>query len=116
MGAAPRPPGTKRPRLIARCADTADVIAAVNFGRAQGLALAVRGGGHNGAGFAACDEGLVIDLSRLRGVRVDPVKRTIRAAGGCTLGVAGAEGRWAAALGLAGMLTVLARRRRNRSA
>ncbi len=52
----------KRPQLIARCADVADVIAAVNFGRDSGLLVAVRGGGHNGAGFGSCDDGLVIDL------------------------------------------------------
>ena len=53
----------KRPRLIARCVDVADVIAAVNFGREQGLLLAIRGGGHNGPGLGSCDDGLVIDLS-----------------------------------------------------
>ena len=54
-----------RPRLIARCADVADVIAAVGFGRDNGLPIAIRGGGHNGAGFASVDDGLVIDLSRM---------------------------------------------------
>ena len=62
----------KRPKLIARCADAADVIAAVNFGRDNELPLAIRGGAHNGAGFASVDNGLVIDLSTMRGVRVDP--------------------------------------------
>src|SRR5919205_1362001 len=76
----------KRPRLIARCADVADVIAAVNFGRDQGLLLAIRGGGHNGPGLGSCDDGLVIDLSLLKGVRVDPASRTVRVAGGCTSG------------------------------
>src|SRR5688572_21106981 len=52
----------KRPALIARCADVADVISAVNFGRDNQLAVAVRGGGHNGPGFGTCDDGLVIDL------------------------------------------------------
>ena len=61
----------KRPKLIARCADAADVIAAVNFGRDNGLPIAIRGGAHNGAGFASVDDGLVIDLSTMRGVRVE---------------------------------------------
>src|SRR3954469_11587888 len=76
----------KRPALIARCADIADVIAAVNFGRDSNLAIAIRGGGHNGAGFASVDDGLVIDLSLLRGVRVDPAKRSVRVGAGCTTG------------------------------
>jgi len=76
----------KRPRLIVRCADVADVIAAVNFGREGGLLTAIRGGGHNGPGLGSCDDGLVIDLSRLRGVRVDPVARTVRVEPGCTQG------------------------------
>ncbi len=62
----------KRPGLIARCVDTADVIAAVNFAREHDLLLAVRGGGHNGAGLGSCDGGLVIDLSPMKGIRVDP--------------------------------------------
>ena len=61
----------KRPALIARCADVADVVAAVDFGREQGLDVAVRGGGHNGAGLGLVDEGLVIDLSLMRGVRIE---------------------------------------------
>jgi len=73
----------KRPALIARCADTADVINAVNFGRDNGLAVAVRGGGHNGPGLGTCDDGLVIDLSRMRGIRVDPSDKTVRVEGGC---------------------------------
>ncbi|MBN9463574.1 MAG: FAD-binding oxidoreductase [Burkholderiales bacterium] len=76
----------RRPRLIARCADVADVITALGFARDQGLLLAVRGGGHNGAGLGVCDDGLVIDLSSLRGVRVDPAGRTARVGGGCTWG------------------------------
>ncbi len=76
----------KRPRLIARCADVADVITAVNFGRAQGLLVAIRGGGHNGPGLASCNDGLVIDLSRLKGIRVDAAARTVRAEPGCTQG------------------------------
>jgi FAD/FMN-containing dehydrogenase len=77
---------TKRPALIARCVDVADVIAAVNFAREQKLTLAVRGGGHSGPGLGACDGGLVIDLSRMKGIRVDPVGRTVRVEGGCTWG------------------------------
>ena len=65
----------KRPALIARCTSVADVIAAVNFAREKKLPLAVRGGGHNGAGLGLCDDGLVIDLSEMRGVRVDPARR-----------------------------------------
>jgi FAD binding domain/Berberine and berberine like len=76
----------KRPRIIARCADVADVIAAVNFGRAQELLIAIRGGGHNGPGLGSCDDGLVIDLSSMRSVRVDPAKRTVRVDPGCTSG------------------------------
>jgi len=76
----------KRPALIARCADVADVIAAVRFGRANGLEIAIRGGGHNGGGLGSVDDGLVIDLSGLRGVRVDPEQRTAVVGGGTTLG------------------------------
>src|SRR3984893_9346111 len=68
----------KRPLLIARCADVADVIAAVNFGRDNKLTVAIRGGGHNGPGLGSVDDGLVIDLSTMRGVRVDPATRTVR--------------------------------------
>lgn len=76
----------RRPRFIARCADVADVMAAVNFARDTGLLTAIRGGGHNGGGLGVCDDGLVIDLSRMRGVHVDPEARTARVAGGCTWG------------------------------
>ena len=76
----------KRPLLIARCENVADVIAAVNFARDNHLTTAVRGGGHNGAGLALVDDGLVIDLSPMKGVRVDPVARTVRVEGGCTWG------------------------------
>jgi FAD/FMN-containing dehydrogenase len=76
----------KRPALIARCVDVADVIAAVNFGRDNQLDVAVRGGGHNGPGFGTCDGGLVIDLSRMRGIRVDPASSTVRVEGGCVWG------------------------------
>src|SRR5271165_6298957 len=76
----------KRPLLIARCVDVADVIAVVNFGRDNGLLIAIRGGGHNGPGLASVDDGLVIDLSTLKGVRVDPAARTARVGAGCTQG------------------------------
>jgi hypothetical protein len=76
----------KRPLMIARCADVADVIAAVNFGRENELLIAIRGGGHNGPGLGSCDDGLVIDLSMMKGVRVDPANRTVRVSPGCTQG------------------------------
>jgi len=74
----------KRPLLIARCVDVADVITAVNFGRDQGLLIAIRGGGHNGPGLGSCDDGLVIDLSMMKSVRVDPASQTVRVDPGCT--------------------------------
>ncbi|HWO40761.1 MAG TPA: FAD-binding oxidoreductase [Candidatus Eisenbacteria bacterium] len=74
----------RRPALIARCLNTADIADAVNFARARGLELAVRGGGHNVAGRAVCDGGLMLDLSLMKGVQVDPVRRTARAQGGVT--------------------------------
>src|SRR4249920_3954557 len=76
----------KRPRLIARCSGVADVVAAVNFGRANNLLTAIRGGGHNVGGRALCDDGLVIDLSRMRSVFVDHATRRVRVQGGATLG------------------------------
>lgn len=76
----------KHPALIARCAETVDVITAVDFARRNNLLLSVRGGGHNVAGKAVCDGGLVIDLAPMRGVRVDPVNRTVQVQGGATLG------------------------------
>lgn len=76
----------KRPLLIARCADVADVMSAVRFGRDNGLLTAIRGGGHNGPGLGTCDDGLVIDLSLMKGVRVDPANHTVRAGSGCTQG------------------------------
>jgi FAD/FMN-containing dehydrogenase len=76
----------KRPRLVARCVDAADVITAVNFGREEGLLIAVRGGGHNGPGLGSCDDGLVVDLSLMKSVRVDPADRSVRVDPGCTSG------------------------------
>ena len=76
----------KRPALIARCTDVADVIAGVNAARDSGMLLAVRGGAHNGAGLGTCDGGLVVDLSPMKGVFVDPKRSTIRVGGGCTWG------------------------------
>jgi FAD/FMN-containing dehydrogenase len=76
----------RRPRAIARCADVSDILTAVHFARAHDLLLAVRGGGHNGGGLGSCDDGLVIDLSRMKGVRVDPERRTARVECGCTWG------------------------------
>ena len=76
----------KHPALIVRCAGVADVITAVNFARAHNLLIAVRGGGHNVAGNAVCDGGLMIDLSRMKGMRVDPAHRTARAEPGLTWG------------------------------
>jgi FAD/FMN-containing dehydrogenase len=76
----------RRPALIARCAGTADVITCVKFARANDLLVAVRGGGHGVAGHAVCDGGLMIDLSRMKGMRVDPVRRTARAEPGLTWG------------------------------
>jgi len=72
----------RHPALIARCAGVADVIAAVAFAREHDLLLAVRGGGHNVAGNAVCDGGLMLDLSLMKGIRVDPIARTARAEAG----------------------------------
>ena len=72
----------RRPRLIARCADVADVMSAVKFGRTHKLLVAIRGGGHNAGGLGVCDEGLVIDLSPMNYVRVDPKKKTVLVGGG----------------------------------
>lgn len=73
------------PALIARCASVADVVASVNFARQNNLVVAVRGGGHNAAGHATCDDGLVIDLSPLKQVSVDPARQIVRAGGGATI-------------------------------
>jgi hypothetical protein len=76
----------KRPALIVRCGGVADVLRAVRFARDHALIVAVRGGAHNAAGFATCDGGIVIDLSPMRGVRVDVDNRLVRAEGGATWG------------------------------
>lgn len=76
----------KKPALIARCENVADVIQAVSFAREQRLSVAVRSGGHNGPGLALVDDGLVIDLSPMKGVRVNPQARTARVEPGCTWG------------------------------
>ena len=76
----------RRPALIVRCSGTADVVETVNFARERGLLLSIRGGGHNVAGNAMNDGGVVVDLSGMRGVHVDPATKTVRAAGGATWG------------------------------
>lgn len=76
----------RRPNWVVRCADIADVISSVRFARENGLTIAIRGGGHSVPGFGTCDDGLVIDLSRMKGIRVDPSRRVVRVEGGCTWG------------------------------
>ena len=80
----------KRPAVIARCADSGDVAAAVRFACERELPLAVRGGGHNVAGTAVVDDGLVVDLSAMRAVRIDVSGRTVHAQGGATCSPSGA--------------------------
>src|SRR3954471_5967048 len=75
----------RRPALIVRPTSVDDVVAGLRFGRDAGLQVAVRSGGHSVAGYGTCDDGLVIDLGRMRGVGVDPVARVARAAGGALL-------------------------------
>jgi FAD/FMN-containing dehydrogenase len=76
----------RRPALVARCATTEDVVTTIGFARRHDLLLAVRGGGHNGGGLGMCDDGVVLDLSRLDSVEVDPTTATVRVGGGCTWG------------------------------
>jgi len=76
----------KRPAIIARCASAADVITCVRFAREQDMVVAVRGGGHSVAGKSVCEAGLMIDLSAMKGIRVDPLKKTVRAEAGLKLG------------------------------
>ena len=73
----------RRPGLIVRCQDVADVISAVNFARERQMLVAIRGGGHSGPGLGICDDGMVIDLSDMDSVRVDPARKTVTAEGGC---------------------------------
>ncbi|HET8809062.1 MAG TPA: FAD-binding oxidoreductase [Flavobacteriaceae bacterium] len=76
----------KRPGFIAQCENVADVIASVDFARENKLLLAIRGGGHSAPGFGTCEGGLVIDLSKMKGIRVDPENLTVRVEPGCTWG------------------------------
>lgn len=76
----------KRPGLIANCVDVSDVVSAVNFAREHNLTVAIRGGGHSGGGLGVCEGGLVIDLSGLKDIQVDPAARTVRVGGGCVWG------------------------------
>lgn len=76
----------KRPAMIVQCRDVADVISAVNFARENKLDLAIRSGGHHGAGLCLVDDGMVIDLSPMKGSRVDPQAKTVRVQAGCTWG------------------------------
>ena len=73
----------RRPRLIAKCADVADVITAVRMAKANDLRVSIRGGGHNAAGLGVCDDGMVIDLAPIQYVRVDPASRTVLVGAGC---------------------------------
>ena len=91
----------RRPGLIARCTGTADVVAAVRFARERDLLVAVRGGGHSIPGYSTCDDGLVIDLSPMQGVWVDPAARTLRAQAGVTWGLLDREAQ-AYGLGVTG--------------
>src|SRR3954471_13160496 len=74
----------RRPELIAQCAGAADVARIIGFARTHQLPLAIRGGGHNGAGFGTVDGGVVCDLAGINSIKVDPEARTVRAGGGCT--------------------------------
>lgn len=76
----------RQPAIVAYCVDVSDVVAALQFARAHDLVIAVRSGGHSVPGYSVCDGGIVIDLSRMRGVVVDPTRRVARVAGGLLLG------------------------------
>ena len=76
----------KRPSVVIRCQDVNDVIAGVNLGREEGMPVAVRGGGHNAAGLGTCDDGVVLDLGRMNGVRVDADTGRVRVGGGAVWG------------------------------
>src|SRR3954454_1295367 len=75
---------SRKPALIACCVDVADVMTAIRFAREQQIVASIRGGGHNAGGLGVCDGGLVIDLSSIKYVHVDPASQTVRAGGGCT--------------------------------
>src|SRR5258708_10848850 len=75
----------KRPAALARCANVEDVVQTVQWARLNGMPLSVRGGGHDFAGRALCDDGIVVDCSQMRGVSIDPQRRTARAQGGATI-------------------------------
>jgi FAD binding domain/Berberine and berberine like len=96
----------RRPAIIARRSGAADVVACVRFGREHDLTVAVRGGGHSVAGKSVCDDGLMIDLSAMKGIRVNPAARTVRAEPGLTLGEFDRETQ---ASGLATTLGVVSR-------
>jgi FAD/FMN-containing dehydrogenase len=76
----------RHPSIIAKCADAADVIHAVNFGRDNNMLISVRSGGHNAGGLGVCDDGIVIDLSNIKYTHIDTSKKTVRVGGGCTWG------------------------------
>src|SRR5262249_53565117 len=76
----------RRPDVIVRCAETSDVVNCVNLARANDLLIAIRGGGHNVAGTGVCDGGILLDLSTMKGIRVDPERRTARAQPGLLVG------------------------------
>jgi hypothetical protein len=76
----------RKPRAVIQCVDSADVMAAVAAGRDAGLDVAIRGGGHSVPGFGTVEDGLVIDLSKMKNVRVDPIKKVARVGGGATWG------------------------------
>jgi hypothetical protein len=97
----------RRPAIIARCAGAADVIACVQFARENDVLVSVRGGGHSIAGKAVCDGGLMIDLAAMKGIRVDPARRTVRAEPGLTLGEFDRETQ---AFGLATTMGVVSKR------
>src|SRR5437667_6421256 len=96
----------RRPAIVARCTGVADAIACVRFAREHDLLVSVRGGGHSVAGKSVCDGGLMIDLSTMKGIRVDPARRTVRAETGLTLGEFDRETQ---AFGLATTLGVVSR-------
>src|SRR5882672_7158629 len=76
----------KHPALIVKCRDVSDVMTSVNFARENKVLTAIRSGGHNGGGLGICDDGLVIDLSQMKGIHVDPSAKTVWVEAGCTLG------------------------------